>query len=259
MKNHYLWPLMASLFLLAASLFASETETRQLNNSPKPYAAELELTYNGKLQSRPIAKLESLGNDRFRYTLTATGDKGLAWLARAEDIETGEFLWNQGFPKPLIFQRKLKYIGKNDNWFAAFNWQVMQISIRHNDETFELKLKPKTLDPITFLFSMQHAVANGETEFNFPFLDKDEIEHKRFRISGRENLQTAFGCLPTIKIERIRKKPGKFQYHWLAPDFEHIVVRTDTGKVGKNLVRLELKKLSYQGKSVESRDRCQNT
>ena len=252
---------MATLLLLTALPVASKDRDPQSTpaSSPTPYEAELELTYNGKMQSRPSAILESLGNDRFRYTLRASGDKGLAWLARAEDTESGEFLWNKGNPQPLIFQRKLKYIGKNDNWFAAFDWQAMQVSIRHNDETFELKLKPKTLDPITFLFSMQRTIANGKTEFSLPFLDKDEIEHKRFRLSGRENLQTTFGCLPTIKIERVRKKPGKFQYHWLAPDFEYIVVRTDTGKVDKNLVRLELKKLSYQGKAVEIRNRCKNT
>lgn len=251
---------MAILLLLTASA----SEASQNNQSPeqqlsplKAYTAELELTYNGKLQSRPTAKLESLGNDRFRYTLKARGDKGLAWLARAQDTEIGEFNWNQGKPQPLIFTRKLKYIGKKEYWHAAFNWQSMQVSIRHNDDSFDLKLKPGTLDPITFLFSMQEAVAKGETEFSFPFLDKDEIKLKHYKLSGKENIQTVFGCLPTIKIERIYKKPGKFQHHWLAPDLNHIVVRTDTGKSKKRSISLTLKKLQIQGQAVAVKDRCQ--
>lgn len=250
---------MATLLLLAVNLGANQNNKTRPGNSPKPYEAELELTYNGKLQSRPVARLEFLGNDRFRYTLSANGDKGLARLARARDTEMGEFFWNRGKPQPLIFQRQLKYLGIKDNWFAAFDWQAMQIVIRHNDETFDLDLKPRTLDPITFLFSMQRAVANGKTDFHFPFLDKDEIEQKRFRLSSRENLQTALGCLPTIKIERVQKKPGKFQHHWLAPDFDYIVIRTETGKTDKSRVRLELKKLTYQGQQVETRDRCKST
>lgn len=252
---------MAALFLLTSSSNGASQDNQpreQPLNQLKAYTAELELTYNGKLQSRPIAKLEALGNDRFRYTLKARGDKGLAWLARAEDTEIGEFHWNQGKPQSLVFTRKLKYIGKKEYWKADFDWQSMQVSIRHNDETFALKLKPGTLDPITFLFSMQEAAANGETKFNFPFLDKDEIELKNYKLSSKENLQTAFGCLPTIKIERIYKKPNKFQYHWLAPDLNYLVVRTDTGKSNKRRVSLKLKKLAVQGQAVAVKDRCQN-
>lgn len=261
MKNLYHWPLMIALFLLAVSTSVSAENVRlpeQQTNQLEAYTAVLELTYNGKLQSRPKAKLESLGNDRFRYTLEARGDKGLAWLARAEDTEIGEFYWNQGKPQPLIFSRKLKYIGKKEKLHAAFNWQSMQVAIRHNDATFELKLKPGTLDPVTFLFSMQEAVARGETEFSFPFLDKDEIKVKNYKLSGRENLQTVFGCLPTIKIERIYKKPGKFQHHWLAPDLNHIMVYSHTGRSDKRTVSLTLKKLHIKGQAVAVKDRCNN-
>lgn len=259
MKNLCHWPLMAALFLLAVSANGNShgyQPQEQRVSPPEAYTAVLELSYNGKLQSLPTAKLESLGNDRFRYTLKARGDKGLARLARAEDTETGEFYWNQGKPQPLIFTRKLKYIGKKENWHAAFDWRSMQISVRHNDDTFDLKLKPDTLDPVTFLFSMQEAVAQGETEFSFPFLDKDEIELKHYKLAGRENLQTAFGCLPTIKIERVYQKPGKFQHHWLAPDLNHIVIRTDTGKTNKRRVSLKVKKLQIQGQPVSVQDRC---
>ncbi|MCF6262837.1 MAG: DUF3108 domain-containing protein [Xanthomonadales bacterium] len=259
-KNRYYWPLMAVLFLLATSTSAASLNNHPPEQSPsqlEAYTAELELTYNGKLQSRPSAKLESLGDDRFRYTLKARGEKGLAWLARAQDTEIGEFNWNQGKPQALIFTRKLKYLGKKEHWHAAFNWQSMQVSIRHNDDTFDLKLEPGTLDPVTFLFSMQDAVAKGETEFSYPFLDKDEIETKHYKFSGKEDLQTVFGCLPTIKIERIYKKPGKFQHHWLAPQLNHIVVRTDTGKTNKRTISLTLKKLHIQGQTVAVKDRCQ--
>ncbi len=228
-----------------------------IRNGPTPYVAKLELRYNGKLQSHPIAKLESLGNDRYRYTLTAVGDKGLAWLARAKDKELGEFRWNNGKPQPLIFQRKLKFIGKNDNWFTTFDWQANRIMIRHNSETMEQNLRPRTLDPVTFLFRIQSAVANGETHFQFPIMEKDKLKQKHFSVVGEENLQTAVGCLPTIIIERRKQKNGKFQRHWLAPDFQHFVVRTDTGKPNKPDVSLVLKKLSFQGRAVEIKNRCQ--
>jgi len=210
------------------------------------------------VQSRPKAVLEPLGDDRYRYTLTAKGDKGLAWLARANDVEMGEFLWNNGQPIPLIFQRKLKYIGKRDNWFSAFNWRTGNVSIRHNDETSEVQLKPQTLDPVTFLFQLQHAAKQGETRFNIKMLDKDKIKMKHFKVSKKENLQTAFGCLATIKVIRTGRKPGKYQYHWLAPDLENIVVLTQTGKEGGREVRLEVKKLSFSGEPVEVKDRCIN-
>jgi len=262
MNKLCLWLLTATCTLLTTSVFAAEVATTSglapadAFPAPTAYTAELVLTYNGSLQSRPKAVLESLGKDRYRYTLSAKGDKGLAWLARANDVEMGEFLWNNGQPKPLIFQRKLKYIGTRDNWFSAFDWATENVSIRHNNKTLKLKLKPETLDPVTFLFQLQHATKQGETQFNINMLDKDKIKLKQFKVSKKENLQTAFGCLPTIKVIRTGRKPGKFQHHWLAPDLENIVVLTETGKVDGRQVRLEIKKLSFAGQPVEVKDRC---
>ncbi len=224
-----------------------------------PYEASYQLTYKGSVQSTPQATLEVVDNNHYRYTLDADGSRGLARLLRASTLEISEFLWNHGQPQPLIFRHHLKHIGKSDRWDAIFDWEANTVKVHNNDKSLELELKPETNDPFTFLLSMQHAVANGKTQMTLLIVDKDKIEHKSYRVSGAENLSTALGCLPTIKVERVYpKKRNKFQYNWLAPEFDYMVVRNESGRDGKLRAALEIRQLNFNGNVVNKMDRCNN-
>ncbi len=222
-----------------------------------PYTATFKLTYNGSLQSTPEATLEALGDDRYRYTLNADGVRGIALFLRAKTVETSEFLWNQGQPLPLTFKHHLKFLGKNDRWDAAFDWPANIVTVSTKGEDNKLELIPGTNDPFTFLLSLQRAVATGQTDINLSIVDKDQIEAKNYRVIAAENLKTALGCLPTIKVERAyNKKRKKYQYNWLAPDFDYMVVRNESGKENKRKVVLELTQLEFNGQVVTKMDRC---
>ena len=225
-----------------------------------PYQATYQLSYKGRPQSYPKATLEALGNDRYRYRLEAKGDKGIAWMLRASTLEISEFSWNQGQPQPILFRHHLKHLGKSDRWDADFNWNSNIVTVQNNSKTLALELIPGTNDPFTFLLSLQRAVANDETEMKFLIVDKKQIEHKSYRVSGIENLSTSLGCLPTIKVERVYPaNSNRHQYNWLAPDFDYMVVRNESGKKGKLKAALEIKKLTFNGLVIATKDRCKQT
>jgi len=260
MRNYSSRLLTAFLLILVARVStASRPVPEATTESPIPVAftATYALSYNGKAQSKPIARLELMGANRYRYTLIAKGEKGMARMSRAKNEDLGEFLWVDRRPRPLIFQRNNKYIGKSESWLATFDWDTMKVDVKHNKEGFKLELQAHTQDPLSLPFALPHAVAEGNKAFHIPLFSKGKISVKSYRISGRENLQTAIGCLPTIKIERVYTHPDKYQHQWLAPDFGNIIVYSDSNKNGERRVTLKLLELNYAGQAVNKKDRCE--
>ncbi len=73
----------------------------------------------------------------------------------------------------------------------------------------------------------------------FTMVDRKNLTHYKFKLTGREKVETPAGAFDTLRLERF-DNPNKIGRFWAAPARDYIPVITETKSDRKPLVRMEL-------------------
>jgi hypothetical protein len=73
----------------------------------------------------------------------------------------------------------------------------------------------------------------------FTMVDNKNLTHYRFKLAGREPVETPAGKFMAIRLERI-DNPNKIGRFWLAPEHDYMPVVIETKNGNKPTVRMEL-------------------
>lgn len=188
---------------------------------PVEFYAEYVAEYQGlPVRAKGIRQLTRIDDERFRLVSSAES-------IFAEIVESSEFtITSTGF-KPFRYDYSRKGLGKNKYELNKFDWDTGVIV--HQDTTSALE--PGLLDKLTYQYKLQldvaHAISIDEPDMPLVYEIADEEKRKlyRFRITGRELLQTPVGELDTVRVERMRSDAGRKTYFWLAVDYDFLLVR----------------------------------
>ncbi|MGM0632643.1 MAG: DUF3108 domain-containing protein [Pseudomonadota bacterium] len=113
-----------------------------------------------------------------------------------------------------------------------FDWQdrLAHVSTRDGELTHELP--DGALDQLAFTAQMRLDVQTalekdtGRTDFTYRIMDEHGTDEHLYRLDGNETLETPFGVLETIRLERIREPDSsRTTTVWLAPEAGYIMAR----------------------------------
>lgn len=109
----------------------------------------------------------------------------------------------------------------------VFDWKSDIVRIATEGSTLQLPLAPGTQDKLSYQLAMMADLEQGQTELEYPFIDKKRLKTYRFRVVSEEKLSTPLGSLQTVKLKRIQDSDERTTIVWCASSLNYLPVRIE--------------------------------
>lgn len=209
------------LLAIVITLFANLASAAEI----KPFSLDFDVSRNGKALGEATLSLQRLSQDVWVFRTHTVGTQGLASLAGVDIDERSEFRWIDGRPETLgySFNQKMRFNAKKRS--LSITPSAKQINASDDDGDYSLTYEPGLLDRNLVVLALAVDVAKEVEHVEYRVADKRKIDVNEYRIVGHEKLESARGALDTIRVERVRRQPGRETTTWIAPALGYLPVR----------------------------------
>jgi len=217
-------------------------------NEPRPYEAIYQAKALG--MSATATRRQSISDEQ-QYTLENSLSLTVLGANVGSVTETSEYVWNDSQIVPLHYRYVQTGIGANSEE-VFFDWNNALAISQSDNESWEVALNEGVLDKLSFSVQIAQDIAErGLSEFTYNIVDEDKIDEHLYSISTEEVLNTPFGQLNTIKIERVRATESRRRTTvWLAKDWDYLLVRLEQVSSSGTETQLSLESATMAGSPV---------
>ncbi|PSU35026.1 DUF3108 domain-containing protein [Photobacterium lutimaris] len=122
------------------------------------------------------------------------------------------------------FQREVKGLlgGKTEVSFNG-NGTSSKVTVDGEVSSFDSDALP-LLDADAIGSQMRLGLIEGKTQFEYNLQDTDDVNRYYFQVAGKEQINSNFGSINTIKVKQVRKSDRQFVM-WFSPDVDYQLVR----------------------------------
>jgi Protein of unknown function (DUF3108) len=212
--------LMKHLFAALALLFAATVGAQPI----QPFTADYDLLRDGKLIGKAQIAL-IMGKDGWQFSNNSEGTEGLAGFAGVKIEESSTFRWQNDVPETMHYRYFQKAAWKKKNRNVDIDHTAKRVTAGDDDGSVPLEYAPGTIDRNLVVLALAADLKAGATELEYRVADKREIGTHRYKIAAKEKLTTKRGSFDTIRVERLRDKPGRTTTTWIAPALGYIPAR----------------------------------
>ncbi len=190
-----------------------------------PYKARYQVLRNGDTLGQAVVTLARDGV-AWRMRSETRGTQGLAALAKVEIVEDSHFRMRKGRPETLDYRFHQKAAWKNRERAVEVDAAGGRIVSSEKERQHRFAYRPGVIDRHIVTLALAQDLARGETgDLLYPVVDRDEFEDHRYRVGGRETVTSPLGALRTLRVTRVREKPGRVTDSWLAVDRGFVPVK----------------------------------
>jgi hypothetical protein len=209
-----------------------------------PFRAEYVAARNGSDLGTAHSTLTFVEGETWEFLTQTRGTSGLAALARLEVMEKSEFRWHGLLPELIQYDYRQRAAWSSRERSLRVDAGAGTIASKDRDKSHTLAFEPGVSDRSTVALAIAAALAAGATELRFRVADRESVEWQTYHRTGTETIMTPAGSFETIRVERVREKPGRTTTSWIAPSHGYVPVRilhreTDGETFDLRLVRLE--------------------
>ena len=129
---------------------------------------------------------------------------------------------------------------------AAFDWNALKLRMAFEGREETAALTPGTQDRLSIMYQFMFMPTEKLDSLSFPMTNGKKIEPYRYRLTGRETLETPMGKLNTLHLVKQREEGDNTVEVWLAAERSHIpvkvlIIENDGVRYEQVITRLELK------------------
>lgn len=194
---------------------------------PAAYTAQYEVRRNGEAMGTATVTFAPRGGGHYELRTHTVGTGGLAALAGADIDEKSVLAWRDGKPETLRYSYRQKVAWKNKERSLVVDAGARRIDSRDGDKSYSPPYEAGVLDRHAVNIALMQDLAGGATGDRFYRVpQRDEIDTQRYRVAGRESLQTVLGAQPVLRVERIRDSDdGRKTTVWFGSEQRFIPLR----------------------------------
>ncbi|MEE3238359.1 MAG: DUF3108 domain-containing protein [Pseudomonadota bacterium] len=216
------------------------------------HAAEFTANYRASangLGASALRKLEIL--DGGLYQLSNSLEAMFAGQVIAKLSQTSEFYLNSHQLIPQSYDYLLSGISTRTT-AISYDWDAGIAASSNNDESWSIKLVSGVMDELSHQFALRLRIQRGETEnLEFELIDEDEIEVVRYRLLGKEILNTTLGRLNSTQFELLQTESSQRTTKiWLADDWQYLLIKIEQEDQSGLHIKLELENATVAGQKV---------
>ncbi len=172
-----------------------------------------------------------------------------AWVGNVEEVSHLR-LDEEGRVVPLHYTYRRRGMGRNRTGEIAFDWKENSVHNVEDDEDWELEITENVQDRLSFQLQMQRDIIAGRDKLVYHIADGSRMREYGFEVVGEETIDTPLGKVKTVKVKRSREGSSRVTYAWLAPEFDHLLVRLQQDE-GSSTYTLNIDKAQVDGKAID--------
>lgn len=197
------------------------------NEPLPPFSAQYKLTRNGFDIGETRVSLSAQPDSKYVYEARTNPSGILAWLTNAKVWERTSWTLHGDYLRPLeyVYQRVIG--GSRRNVRLFFDWQRGIVRNSIEGDTWSMQVPKGTLDKLLVQLALMRDLQEQTQELEYQIADGGKLKTYRFRIVGRERIETPMGAFDTIRVERWKESNERSTVLWCAPELHYLPVRVD--------------------------------
>lgn len=202
------------LFAIAATSQAGELVAHKAS-----YTAKLKKGIS--IEGEAVRELKQSENGQWLYSF-----KVRSFLADID--ESTRLSWQDNKVVPHLYNYKLSAPLTRDRVKKVnFDWDKMIALNPLKKKGWTITDIPEnTLDRLSFQLQLAMDLQSGQQNMRYDVADKGKIRESRFRVTGEEKINTAFGVITSISVEKVRDKSKKRKTTmWFSKQYPFLLLR----------------------------------
>lgn len=240
----------SAVLLVLAPTLATEPVVRPSSAEALPlpeHTARYLVSQRGKEAGYLDLQLSRRDDGSYEYAAATKATAVLLRLLGVSVREQGRFDWHEGHIRPVAYSQVIRRPGRHRFWEADFDWRAMRATGQSHRGEIDVALSPEVLDPLTLRLQLAVLMASPDgppPAYQFRVLERDRIEAHNFLLRARESFAFGSGCLPVLRMERLRENDERKYYSWHAAQFYWLPVRIQQTGDGREELDLRLTETS---------------
>lgn len=173
------------------------------------------------------ARLTVTGKDRFHFETHTRPAGFMAWFYKDRIDEDSRWAWHAQNIRPLSYTYQRSGGNKERLVELTFDWKRQIVENKVDGDRWRMPVPEGALDKLVVQVAMMLDLARGKQVMQYEIADGGKLKTYRFRVVGKESLNTPMGRFDTLKIERLRENNKRSTYIWCATALHNLPVRVD--------------------------------
>lgn len=233
-------PLLALLLSLLLCQPARAAVAELEGTNLKPFRA----TYTGQLEagvalsSDAVRELKQQKDGSWQFVSAASA-------LVASQREQTRFSYKAQHVRPLSYHYRREVLGHTREVALSFDWDQRRVTTIVKNKPWHMAVPPDVQDKLSYQLQLRVDLEHGAREFTYSVADGGLLKEYRFRLVGKEPVDTPYGHFDALKVERVREADSKRStYIWFAPALDYLIVQLyqvepDGKEYGLSLKNLE--------------------
>lgn len=108
---------------------------------------------------------------------------------------------------------------------AEFDWADAGLTLKHDGKEQRVELPPGTQDRLSIMYQFMFFSYGERREVRFPMTNGRKLDHYRYAINGKVEIDTPLGRMTTLHLVK-QRDPGDTETEiWLAPQHHYLPVK----------------------------------
>lgn len=170
--------------------------------------------------------LTKIGPQSYKFEAHSQTAGLLSLFNKDKIIERSYWQWHQQQVRPMKYW--FSQTGRKKRQISVqFQWENQTAVKNVNGNIETLPFQQAVHDRLSYQIALMNALNRGQTQFEYPVMERKGFKIYAFNVLKVETLSTALGKLETIKIERVRKKSNnkRSTVFWCAKILAYLPVR----------------------------------
>ena len=226
--------------LLLASVKTSFASEQPLvlsdTNIPPEFTASYKIKKSGLNVGEMQLALEKEQADKWIYH-SATKPIGIAavFLSDQPVTDRTELQLAENIIRPVLFEHVQKTEQKDRSQHVQFDWSTNIATAQYKGLTRELELQENTVDNFSLQLLLMANVNALPQEILLPVISKGKAKEYKFYTVGKETINTVYGEVETILVERRKDNEKKSTYRfWVDPTIHGLPLQFEKEEHGKS-------------------------
>ena len=239
---HIIFKLSLILPLLFAFSFSSQAT--ELVAHKASYSAKIKKGVS--IKGKAVRELKKSVNGQWLYSFNVN-----SFVA---DIDESTLLsWHNNQVVPHLYSYKLSvFLAPDKLKKVNFDWDQMSATNPLKKRGWAITNIPaNTLDKLSYQLQLGMDLQSGKQEMLYQVADKGKLRKNLFRVTGEEEIKTAFGIISSITVEKVRERNNKRKTNlWLSKQYPFLLLKMVQVEKDGEQYEINITQASINGKII---------
>ncbi len=234
------------LCLISSLLFGISFTSQASELVPHKASYTAKIKKGISIEGEAVRELKKSQNGQWLYSFNVK-----SFIA---DIDESTLLsWHDNQVVPHLYNYKLSAILARDKLKKVnFDWSKMTAINPLKKKGWAITNIPSnTLDRLSYQLQLGMDLQSGKQEMLYHVAHKGKLRENHFIVTGEEKINTAFGIIQSISVEKVRDKAKKRKTNlWLSKQYPFLLLKMVQVEKDGEQYEINIIQASIEGKNI---------